>query len=153
MRIGHINAISDRWSALSFLSALLVICATFVALPAWALSIREKRTRIAQSKDGKWSLVQVDRAGPEGGGSLAYQVAPTTPAGDDQKNPARSYVVSSTFSPGNGSKPQTISVAGCQKAANDLAAELVKTGFVGVAVNPENCREKERNRVVLVHAP
>ena len=147
------NSITRFSPALSFRSALLVVCTTLVTLPAWALSIREHRTPIAQSKNGKWSLVRIDAAGPEGGGSLSYRIEPTTSEREDQKDSARTYVVSSTFSPGNGSTPQTISVAGCQKAANDLAAHLVKAGFVGVTVAPEECEENHRNRVVLVDKP
>ena len=122
------------------LLAVLVACGVHAA---FAMGIRESKTQIARAPDGS-TLYEVQGHGPEGGGSLAYRVQGKTAA--DRVD----FLLSSDFSPGNGSRPQTVSRAVCEQRLGALAAELTKRKFTGVTVHPETCRAKDRSGLVVV---
>ena len=74
--------------------------------------------------------------GPEGGGALTYRV---------QGKAARDrvdFVVSSDFSPGGDSQPQTVSPNTCRQRLTALGAELARRKIAGVTVHPEGCGAK-----------
>ena len=129
---------SRSWRAL-----LLPLLLAAGAHAAFAMSIRESKTQIARAPDGS-TLFEVDRRGPEGGGSLGYRVQGKAPA--DRVD----FLLSSDFSPGGSSRPQTVSPAACAQRLDALAAELAKRRFTGVTVHPEGCRATPR--VGLVEA-
>src|SRR4051812_2632836 len=118
---------------------LLLLAAT-----AWAMGIRESKTLLATSAGGAHTLYEVRGAGPEGGGSLGYRLQGPKPDG------RADYLVSSTFSPGDGSEPQTISADECAHRVDALTAALARRGFRGVATHPERCRKPARDGLVTM---
>ena len=121
-----------------FLAALLA-CAS----SARALSIRSTKAQIARAADGS-KLIEVREDGPEGGGALTYRVQGKTP-GD-----VVDFVVSSDFSPGDGSTPQTVSAETCRQRLAALDAELTKRKIPGVALHPEGCTSARRAGLAVV---
>jgi len=122
------------------LLAILIACG---AGGAAAMGIRESKTQIARAPDGS-ALYEVLGQGPEGGGSLAYRVQGKTSA--DRAD----FLLSSDFSPGGSSRPQTVSREICEQRLGALSAELAKRRFSGVTVHPEACRAKQRSGLVVV---
>jgi hypothetical protein len=109
---------------------------------ALAMGIRWERMQLARSADGASAVYEVRGWGPEGGGSLAYRVElRATRKGTD-------FLVSSTFSPGDSSKPEVVPAELCEQRLAALATELSKRGIRGLAVNPGQCRKKERDGLV-----
>src|SRR5574339_153059 len=84
---------------------------------AAAMGIRESKTQIARAPDGS-ALFEVLGHGPEGGGSIGYRVQGKTSA--DRVD----FLLSSDFSPGGSSRPQTVSREICEQRLGALAAEL-----------------------------
>jgi hypothetical protein len=114
-----------------------------LALASLAMGIRTFSSVVAWSRDGDAFLVQADQSGPEGGGSLAYYLITTRPAAMTRA------LVSSTFSPGGPTRPQTVTAAACREAATRLQAAFGDR-FPGVTVQPDKCDAKERQGVVAV---
>lgn len=120
--------------------AILIACG---AGGAAAMGIRESKTEIARAPNGS-ALYEVLGHGPEGGGSLAYRVQGKASA--DRVD----FLLSSDFSPGGASRPQTVSREICEQRLGALSAELTKRKFAGVSVHPEACRAKHRSGLVIV---
>jgi len=120
-----------------FLAALLA-CAS----SARALSIRSTKAQIARAADGS-KLIEVREDGPEGGGALTYRVQGKKP-GD-----VVDFVVSSDFSPGDGSTPQTVSPETCRQRLAALGTELAKRKIPGVTLHPEGCASARRAGLVV----
>jgi hypothetical protein len=110
--------------------------------PAFAMNVRESRKQLARAPDGS-TLHEVRSAGPEGGGSLAYRLQGKAP-GD-----RIDCVVSSDFNPGDGSRPQVVTPQLCAQRLDQLARELAKRKFSGVAVHAEACKAKDRSGAVV----
>ena len=127
------RACSSAWVA--------VLAALIAGGPAFAMSIRESRTKLARSADGA-TLYEVRADGPEGGGALTYRV---------QGKAARDrvdFVVSSDFSPGGDSQPQTVSPDTCRQRLTALGAQLARRKIAGVTIHPEGCSAKDRTGLV-----
>ncbi|HXU01832.1 MAG TPA: hypothetical protein VN903_12615 [Polyangia bacterium] len=125
------------------LRATPVLLAALIAgaLSARAMNIRTSKTEIARATDGA-ILFEVREDGPEGGGSLAYQI---------QGKAARDvavFVLSSDFGPGDGSRVEAIPPEACRRRLEDLGAELVKRKFTGITLRPERCRSARRAGLV-----
>jgi hypothetical protein len=110
---------------------------------AFAMGIEESKTPLARAADGT-TLYEVRGQGPEGGGSLSYRVQ--GPAPRDRTD----FVVSSDLSPGDGSRPQSVSAEICRQRLAALASELAKRKLAGVTLHPEECRTKRRAGLVVV---
>ena len=121
---------------------LLAVLIASAANGAAAMGIRETKKEIARAPDGS-VLHEVLGHGPEGGGSLGYRVQGKASA--DRLD----FLLSSDFSPGNGSRPQTVSRAVCEQRLGALAAEIARRKFPGVTVHPEGCRDKDRSGLVV----
>jgi hypothetical protein len=113
-------------------------------LSASAMQVRYDRIELARSADGASTLYEVRGRGPEGGGSLAYRVE-----GKDRAKRV-DFLVSSTFSPGNGSKPQVVPTADCEKRLAALAAESTRRDILGVTAHPDRCRADNREHLVTI---
>lgn len=120
------------------------VLAMAVASSALAMGIRESKTLLVKSSDGAHALYELRGEGPEGGGSLGYRLQGPKP--DDWAD----YLVSSTFSPGDGSQPQTISADECAHRVDGLTAALARRGFRGVATHPERCKKPSRDGIVTL---
>ena len=121
-----------------------VLAALIAGGPAFAMSIRESRKQLARSAAGA-TLYEVRAIGPEGGGALTYRV---------QGKAARDrvdFVVSSDFSPGGDSQPQTVSPDTCRQRLTALGAELARRKIAGVTIHPEGCGAKDRTGLVTAH--
>jgi hypothetical protein len=114
-----------------------------LALASLGMSIQHASSVVAWSSDGDAFLVQADAHGPEGGGSLAYYLITTKPAA------LTKALLSSDFSPGDGSRPQTISAGACREAAKGLQSAL-GARFPGVTVRSDKCDGKQRSSVVAI---
>lgn len=123
--------------------ALLTIVIACAANGAVAMAIRESKTQIARGPDGS-ALFEVLGHGPEGGGSIGYRVQGKTNA--DRVD----FLLSSDFSPGGSSRPQTVSRQICEQRLGALATELAKRKFSGVTIHPEACSAKDRSGLVVV---
>ena len=121
------------------LLAAAIVCG---AHGAFAMGIRESRTQLACAPGGS-TLYEVRGDGPEGGGSLGYRVQGKAAA--DRVD----FLVSSDFSPGDGSRPQTVSSEICAQRLDALAAELAKRKFAGVTVHAEACRADHRTGLIV----
>ena len=113
----------------------------------FAMSIEESKTPLARSADGATTLYEVRGQGPEGGGSLAYRVQGQPPA------QRADFLVSSDLSPGDGSRPQSVSAEICRQRLDALATELGKRKIAGVTLHPEGCRANRRVGLVVVAKP
>ena len=103
------------------------------------MGIRENRTKLARSAD-RATLYEVRADGPEGGGALTYRV---------QGKGARDrvdFVVSSDFSPGGASQPQTVSPDTCRQRLTALGAELARRKIAGVTIHPRRLRRARLQR-------
>jgi hypothetical protein len=107
---------------------------------ALAMGIRENRKELDRSAAG--TLYEVRADGPEGGGALTYRVQGK--ATRDRID----FVVSSDFSPGDGSQPQTVSPDMCRQRLDALRAELGRRRLAHVTVHPDGCGAKDRNGLV-----
>src|SRR6185503_10232629 len=88
---------------------------------AFGMCVSTTYTPVAWAKDGTAVVVKEEAQGPEGGGSITYDVI------NFRKEKPEVYVISSTFSPGDGSEPQTISEDACRAAvtkANQAVSKL-----------------------------
>lgn len=110
-----------------------------VATTASGMSIKENSTSLGKSADGKSELFEDVSRGPEGGGAVTFRVT----GGDEHK-----FLISSDFSPGDGSTPQTVAEKVCRERLGPLAALLKTRGFQGVALHPEVCGKKARSGAV-----
>ena len=141
---------STSWTRLGvFIANVAVVFQyrAFVIAPANAMGIRNARSVLAHGRDGS-TLVEIRSSGPEGGGSLAYRFE----GGRQSRGRAQSieYVLSSDFSPGDGSRPQTVSPAECQQRVEAIRVQLDERGYVGASVDPARCLEKHRSGLVTV---
>lgn len=123
---------------LKLLPALAVM-----ATVALAMHITYRADVLAWSSDGLSALVEFSADGPEGGGSSGYGVM--TCAGVQGR-----VTVSSDFSPGGPSTPQTISAQACREAVKKLGEALKVSGFKNVTVDPSSCA-RERGGLVRVN--
>ena len=78
---------------------------------------------IAWNDNGNAVILHDSEYGPEGGGSDSYQII------DFRNNTNISYTYSSNFSPGDGSKPQTISGSACKNSMDEANQVLKKLDF------------------------
>lgn len=127
-------------------AALFVVELT-AAPKATAMGIRYDRTRLARSPDGASTLYEVRGWGPEGGGSLTYRLE------SRGRGKAVDFLVSSTFSPGGPTKPETVAPATCEQRLAGLAEETTKRGILGVTIHPERCRAATRAELLTVGSP
>jgi hypothetical protein len=58
-------------------------------------------------------------------------------------------LVSSDFSPGNGSRPQTVSPETCRQRLATLGAEIATRKILGVTIHPEACQTPSRAGLVV----
>jgi hypothetical protein len=110
------------------------------------MGIQENETPLARAADGA-ALYEVRGQGPEGGGSLSYRVEGARPR--DRVD----FVVSSDLSPGDGSRPQSVSAEICRQRLAMLATELAKRKIGGVTLHPEACRTNRRDGLVVIAKP
>ncbi len=126
-----------------------VVVATLIAFgtpAAFAMGVRESKKKLARRPDGAATLYEVRGHGPEGGGALTYRVQGRT------ARDAIDFVVSSDYSPGNGSRPQTVSPQSCRQRVEALAAEIAKRKIPGLTFHPEACATANRDGVVVALA-
>ena len=128
-----------------FSRVALVAILCFAGHAASAMGIRKDSTLLARSGDGA-ALYEVREHGPEGGGALSYRVEAKG------RNAAVEFLVSSDFSPGDGSQPQRVSAAACEQRLAALGAELARRKIPGVTVHPQQCRARDRDGLVVVAA-
>lgn len=126
---------------MSRVALIAIVC--FAGHAASAMGVRKNSTLLARSGDGA-ALFEVREHGPEGGGALTYRVE------GKQRSAAVEFLVSSDFSPGNGSRPQRVSATECEQRLTALGAELTRRKIASVTVHPENCRAKRRDGLVVV---
>jgi|SRR3954451_20491964 hypothetical protein len=131
---------AKRWSRI-----LALLCA-WGCTDARAMSIRTNRKQLARSPEGA-ALYEVRADGPEGGGSLTYRVQ------GKATRDAIDFLVSSDFSPGNGSQPQTVSAEVCRQRVTALGKEIARRKIPRVTVHPEACASADRDGVVTVPKP
>jgi hypothetical protein len=128
---------------MKFLAA--VGCLLLFLVPrAHAMSNRVYHTPLVASRDSQSALFLVGTMGPEGGGSIEFLLV--TPKQRER------FVVSSNFSPGGPSRPQTIKPAQCRLAVARLQAASRKAGIVDFSSHPERCQGRARERVIYVSA-
>ena len=125
------------------LSVLLIACGTTAA---FAMGVQVNKTPLARSIDGA-TLYEMRGQGPEGGGSLSYRVQGPRPAD------SADFLVSSDLSPGDGSRPQSVSVEVCRQRLAALASKLAQQKIGGVTLHPEGCQTNRRVGLVVVAAP
>lgn len=116
--------------------SLLLLFLLAAPTPAGAMRIRTNVRLLAWSTDGLSFLLEVNQGGPEGGGSLGYQVH------DTRDGSARAFTISSDFSPGDGSTPQAIRAEQCRQTAAGLARSITSKGIKGVIIRPDSCGGK-----------
>ena len=111
--------------------SMILCCPLALALApatAGAMCIDISYRVMAFSSDGESVLLEENGFGPEGGGSLAYLLL-------SGAHPwATRFVVTSNYSPGDGSTPETISVAALQKTLRGLAEAVKRKKLLGVQV-------------------
>jgi hypothetical protein len=95
--------------------------------PAGAMSIRSSEFLLAWSQDGRAFLINRSEDGPEGGGAESYRIVCPAEKLDEE------FRVTSTFSPGDGSRPERVSVPACQQALGELNRLLQAHRFQDVA--------------------
>jgi hypothetical protein len=133
-----------RTATARVLTVLLVVAGTGAVTAAGAMSVRQTKTPLARSADGA-TLFEVRGDGPEGGGSLSYRVQGRS------RRDAVDFLVSSDFSPGDGSTPQAISVETCRGRIAALGAEITKRKIPGVTLHPERCNTDRRAGLVVAN--
>lgn len=109
-----------------------------VGAPLFSLNIRHDERIVVQTADKKTTLLQRSGRGPEGGASLEF-ILRREGAAD------KTYLISRTFSPGDGSKPQTVSEAACRKALEALKQD---GNLLRLFVNPHACAA-DRTKAVM----
>lgn len=117
---------------------VMVLSLVFAAQQG-AFEIRHDERLVAESLDKKTVLLQRSGRGPEGGASVEFVLRRM---GEVDK----SYLISRTFSPGDGSKPETIGDAACRKALEALKQE---SSPLRLFVNPHACASRDRNKAVM----
>ena len=122
-------------------SSLLLAASAVAGSVAVAMHVRMTRTPLAHSAEGA-TLYELREDGPEGGGSITYRVQGKLPSDTVD------FLVSSNFSPGNGSRPQTVSSESCRQRLTALGAELARRKIAGVTAHPEGCGAKARTGLV-----
>ncbi len=128
----------SRW-----MHALLLVTLGADDRDALAMGIENETTILARAAGGP-ALVEIRARGPEGGGALTYRVE------DKAHREAVDFLVSSDFSPGNGSRPQTVPAKDCEKRLSALGAEIAKRKIPGVTLRPERCQTRSRDGLVVV---
>jgi len=113
---------------------------------AVAMGVRTSKRELVRGAAGA-ALVEVREDGPEGGGALHYRVEGK--GGAD----AVDFLVSSNFSPGDGSRPQQVSAAVCEQRIAALGAELARRKIPGVTLHPGRCKTESRDGLVVVASP
>jgi len=127
------------------LLAAALVSLVFVPVPAnsaHAVSSRVFNTPLVASRNGQAVVFLVSTIGPEGGGSIEFLLA--TP------NQQTRFMVSSNFSPGGSSRPQTIPEPKCRIAVARLGASMRQAGIVDFASHPDGCRSRAREHVIRV---
>jgi hypothetical protein len=119
--------------------------ALILSTAALAMGLHTTTTSLAKSTDGTSELFEEDSSGPEGGGVTAFRIVGYG-AGH---GPAQTFEVSNDLSPGDGSRPQSVSEKECRGRLADLAALLKARGFKGVRVRPDVCAQKVREGAVI----
>jgi len=109
---------------------------------AQALSTRVFNTPLVASRNGQAVLFLVSTIGPEGGGSIEFLLATL--------NQQTRFAVSSNFSPGGPSRPQTIPESKCRIAVARLGAAMRQAGIVDFGSHPDGCRSHAREHVIYV---
>ena len=108
--------------------AVAALLCLVLGSPAHAMSMRLVHTPLAASRNGQAALFLISTLGPEGGGSIEFLLV--TP-----KQQAH-FIVSSNFSPGGASRPQTIEESKCRTAVSRLQGALRQAGIVDFAAHP-----------------
>jgi hypothetical protein len=128
------------------LSAYVHVCVALAGGSATAMHVRTDRRLLARAADGA-ALYEVRERGPEGGGALSYRLE------GKRSGDAAVFLVSSNFSPGDGSRPQRVSARDCEQRIAALGSELARRKIPGVTVRPERCRQASRDGLVAVRGP
>ena len=121
------------------LSVSLLVASLFFSTGAQALSIRSELVPLAYSDDGATVLVHVIAHGPEGGGEEGFELWGPMPP-----NRLR-FIVSSDFSPGGGSHPQTVAPGQCVHRLTELDQTLAARGFHDITINQLACVKRAGN--------
>jgi hypothetical protein len=103
----------------------------------FALNIRHDERIVLQSADKKTTVLQRMGQGPEGGSSMEFVLR-------RDGVPDKVYLISRTFSPGDGSKPEIIKEADCRKALENLKKDAQD---LRLFINPHACGG-DRNKAV-----
>ena len=122
--------------------AVAALLCLVLGSPAHAMSMRLVHTPLAASRNGQAALFLISTLGPEGGGSIEFLLV--TP-----KQQAH-FIVSSNFSPGGASRPQTIEESKCRTAVSRLQGALRQAGIVDFAAHPDKCHGHAREQVIHV---
>lgn len=120
-------------------SLLLVLSLVgFVAAPsAQALCVSKHYEVRAWNRDATAVLIERGSHGPEGGGEKAFLIV------DFSGTSFPAQVLSSNFSPGNGSAPQRISKTHCREVVTKTNEALTKLGFEA-KLSPKGCGTDSR---------
>lgn len=107
---------------------------------AFLLSMRPDERLVAEASTTQ--LRQKTEHGPEGGRAILFILA-------EKGRPEKQFLVSRTLNPGDGTKRETVSVADCVAAAENLRREKLPAGTI---VNPQFCQSGLREKIVLFQA-
>ena len=102
-------------------SLFVLISILFLTLRISGMYINSSYELLSWSFDGKYVLLEVKSHGPEGGGSLCYKIIGF--------KSIKSFYLSNTMSPGDGSTPENINFMKYTEAIQALENELVKNKF------------------------
>ncbi len=105
-----------------------------------AMCVHKTYQTVAWNKPGTAALIRETASGPEGGGATIFYVF------DFAKKTSESFSVSSTFSPGDGTEPQSVSPDECTKTAAAGNQTLNKLGFK-IKFNADMCKSKSRSLI------
>jgi hypothetical protein len=123
------------------LAGILLFGLALTPAAARALCVDTVYSVLAFSPDGDSVLLEERAHGPEGGGSLAYLLlSATAPT-------ATRFSVSSNFSPGDGSEPESVSTAQLQKTLRALAEAVKRKKLAGVQVTAANASRVDMVRL------
>jgi hypothetical protein len=109
---------------------------------AHALSSRVFHKPLVASRNGQAVVFLVSSFGPEGGGSIEFLLATATQQ--------TRFMVSSNFSPGGPSRPQTIGESKCRYTVVQLQSAMRRAGIVDFAAHPDRCRSHAREDAIYV---
>jgi hypothetical protein len=126
---------------MKLLAAAVLLCLA-LANPAQALSSRVFHTPLVASRNGQAALFLVSTLGPEGGGSIEFLLVTS--------QQQHRFMVSSNFSPGGSSRPQTIGESKCRIAVSRLQGALRQAGIVDFVSHPDKCKGHAREQVLYV---